>query len=421
MLGLAMLGPLSYLSVSVSPSIASHLQVSRFVPSAIYSASTSKIVKTGSAPLTPTSSTQGRHLGFWVGEGDIFSHLRWSPQTFVNNYFKMAPYPSALLFASGGGYAYPQEANWLNQVLTITDSMNVKVILLCFVNLSGGTINGRPDQTQSFTTFMQSLKGHPSLYGAEYENEYFGNTVQRVGTFKSIVNGAGYVDMLNPNPKMMSAYPSDPVLDYSTYPYFGGTIPSSLPNSGRTIGIGYGETGAPSGTTPNPAWAQARVTAIVKTSPAAQFTFIYSEMGGRGQPFNLLWNWQTLRGWIWNDPNYQANYVISTSVSSGGGSLPPVTSGSISLKLSPANPQINSWIRLTINGAPKVTALKVVITNADTHKVVVILFPGTVSSTGSFFFVFQSRSSFLGSDTLSIYSMSSNSTPPIASSVFTVS
>ncbi len=377
-----------------------------------------------------TSSSNTRRLGFWVGEGEIFSNLGWSAQTFVNNYFKTAPYPSTLLFASGGGYAYPQEANWLNQVLSITDTMNVKVILLCFVNLSGGTINGRPDQTSSFTTFMNSLKGHPSLYGAEFENEYFANTLHEESAFMNIVTGAGYTDILNPSSTYDAAFPTLPVLDYSEYPYFTGTIASSLYPSGRAIGVGYGETGAPSGTTPNPAWTQQSVTSIVNISPTAQFTFIYSEMGGAGQPFNLLWNWQTLRGWIWNDPNYQANYALSTSASSGGGSPPPappptspppVTSGSISLKLNPTNPQINSWIKLTINGAPKGIALKVVITNVNTHKIVAILFPGTVSSAGSLSFGFQSRSSFLGSDTLSIYSMSSNSLSPIASLAFTVS
>ncbi|MGI0081148.1 MAG: hypothetical protein ACRECH_16175, partial [Nitrososphaerales archaeon] len=93
-------------------------------------------------PPTIASDNQGRRLGFWVGEGDIWGGggLNWSPQTFVNNYFMTAPYPSALLFISSAGYAYPQESNWLNQVLSMTDTMNVKVLILFFINLSGGTI-----------------------------------------------------------------------------------------------------------------------------------------------------------------------------------------------------------------------------------------------------------------------------------------
>ncbi len=266
---------------------------------------------------TIASNNQERHLGFWVGESDMWGGggLQWSAQTFVSNYFNTAPYPSALLFTSSAGYVYPQELAWLQSVLTSTDAMNVKVIILFFINLSGGTISGRPDQTAAFTTFMNSLKGHPSLYGAEYENEYFGNTLQEETTFNNIVTGAGYVNILNPSPTFESDFPNAPVLDYSTYPYFGGTVPSSL-SSSASIGIGYGETGPPlCSSSPCPAWTQQSITSIVDTSPSAQFTLIYSEMGytSAGQPFNFLWNWATERGWIWNDPNYQANYVLSIS------------------------------------------------------------------------------------------------------------
>ncbi|MGI0081306.1 MAG: hypothetical protein ACRECH_16990, partial [Nitrososphaerales archaeon] len=247
---------LSGVGVSEPPATSSQQGVSQSSNQVSASATKPNGVHSSNLISSSTFSSNTRHLGFWVGEGDIFGNLRWSAQTFVNNYFKTTPYPSALLFATGGGYAYPEEVNWLSEVLSITDTMNVKVILLCFVNLSGGTINGRPDQTSSFTTFMNSLKGHPSLYGAEYENEYFGHAVQEVGTFKSIVNGAGYTDILNPNSNMMSTYPSDPVLDYSQYPYFNGIIPSSLPNSARAIGIGYGETGSPPSGEANPIWTQ---------------------------------------------------------------------------------------------------------------------------------------------------------------------
>lgn len=288
---------------------------------------------------TIASNNQGRQLGFWVGETDMWGGggLNWSPQSFVSNYFDTAPYPSTLLFTSSAGYVYPQELNWLNQVLSMTDSTNIKVVLLFFINLSGGTISGRPDQTQSVTTFMNSLRGHPSLYGAEYENEYFGNTLQEETTFNNIVTGAGYLNILNPGPTFEQDFPNANVLDYSTYPYYGGTIPSSLPSGSRSIGVGYGETGPPlCNSSPCPAWTQSSVTAIVNTSPSAQFTFVYSEMGytSGGQPFNFLWNWQTLRGWIWNDPNYQANYVLSTSQISTSSTSSSSTSAIVSTSTS---------------------------------------------------------------------------------------
>ncbi len=278
-------------------------------------------------PPTAGSNSGGIHLGFWVDERDMWSGsgYAWSAQTFFKNYFLTAPYPSGLIFATSmsptgsSGMTWQGEAQWLNSVATLADSYpNTKIIILFFVNLSGGTINGVPDQTQQLTTYMSYIKGHSSIYGAEYEREYYGNTVQEVSTFKSIINGAGYVNI--DDPSQATNFPSDPVLDYSTYPYFGGTIPTSLPSGSRSVGVGYGETGAPNCSTQTcPAWTQSVITSIVNTSPSAQYTFIYSSLDSNnpagGTIGNPLWNSAMLRSWIWNDPSYTSNYVLSTSMS----------------------------------------------------------------------------------------------------------
>jgi len=258
-------------------------------------------------------------LGFWVDERDMWSGvgLGWTPQQFVTNYFDAPPYPAAMLFAtamSPTGAAAPTatgEAQWLGQVagLAQSDGLKVEIIILFFVNLSGQTMNGVQDQTSLLTQYLGALGSHSNIYGAEYEVEYYGDTPAEEQSFYNIISGAGYVDVLNPGET--SFYTGQPVLDYSTFPYFGGSVPSSLsPNS---VGVGYGETGAPSGSTPDPAWTQDTVQAIVDTSPGSPFVFIYAGSGGTGQPSWELWNWSTLQQWIWTDPNYQANFTFSTS------------------------------------------------------------------------------------------------------------
>ncbi|MDA4123983.1 MAG: hypothetical protein OK438_00840 [Thaumarchaeota archaeon] len=261
-------------------------------------------------------------LGFWIDERDMWSGvgLNWTSQQFVTNYFLTAPYPSAMLFATAMTPTGPNapsaigEALWLSRVASLAQSqgLNVRIVILFFVNLSGGTINGVPDQTTLLTQYMSALGSHTNIAGCEYEREYYGNTVAEVAGFRTIINGAGYTNVVDPS--MMSNFPSDPVLDYSSYPYFGGTIPSSLPSGSSSIGIGYGETGAPTGSTPTPAWTQTSVQAIVDTSPADPYVLVYAGAGylPAGQPSTRMWNWPTLRNWIWTDSNYQQDFVLST-------------------------------------------------------------------------------------------------------------
>ena len=248
----------------------------------------------------------------WSGVG-----LGWNASKFVASYFDSPPYPSAMLFATAmsptgaGAPTAVGEAQWLGQVASLAqnEGLNVEIVILFFVNLSGQTIGGVPDQTSLVTQYMSALQNHPNIYGAEYEVEYFGDTPVEELSFYNIVKGAGYVDLLNPGEAQF--YAGEPVLDYSTYPYFGGTIPGTL--SPGSIGVGYGETGVPTGSSPNPAWTESSVQAIIDDSPGAPFVFIYAGSGGTGQPPYQLWNWPTLQQWIWKDSNYQSGFLLSTT------------------------------------------------------------------------------------------------------------
>ncbi len=276
-----------------------------------------------SETTTSTSTLQGKRLGFWVAEDDMWSGepgLDWTPQQFVSNYFLTPPYPSAMLFATGleptgaNAVTVVQEAQWLGQVASIAQAqgLNVEILLMIFVNLSGQTVYkgsaSYPDQTQNLTDFMQALKGHSNIYGAQYEEEYFGNTLAEQTTFKKIVTAAGYVDIGGPGVGV--------VLDYSPYPYYGGVIYTSL--SSQYIGVGYGEVGAPPAGIPQE-WNQTTVQAIIDTSAGNPYVFIFASFGGTGQPTYRLWNWPTLLGWIWSDPNYQDNYILSNTDPTSGG------------------------------------------------------------------------------------------------------
>ena len=277
----------------------------------------SAVLISATSSSSPPKGTE--RLGFWIDERDIWSGagLCWSASQFVTNYFETAPYPSAMLFAEGfspSGACSPGvngEATWLSQVASDAQAagLNVEITVLVFVNLSGETINGVADQTSAFQSWVATLGSHSNIYGMQYEVEYYGNTAAEEQSFYNIVTGAGYKDILNPGTSVNGV--TTPLLDYSTYPYFGGTIPASV--SSGSIGVGYGETGAPSGSTPNPAWTQQTVQAIINTSPANPFVFMYADNGGTGQPSFQLWNWSTLQNWIYSDPTYTNNFILSSS------------------------------------------------------------------------------------------------------------
>lgn len=174
------------------------------------------------------------------------------------------------------------------------------------------------DQSSELTSYMNNLAGHPSIYGALFEPEYFGDTPQIQATFRSIVTGAGYYDLAgqsNPN--------NDPILAYSSYPYFGGAL-DTVPQTNQ-IGVHYGETGQPIAPDPMPIWTQSTVTNIVDNSVPLPCTIIISENDVNNPAGNsYLWASSTLRGWVWNDPHYQSAYLLST----GGGTITTTTTAS---------------------------------------------------------------------------------------------
>ena len=365
------------------------------------------------------SQPQGRRLGFWVAEDDIFggapifgnaNGVAPTPQQFYNSYFMTQPYPTTMVLTGGMAYGESTEATWFNQLLAITDqNPNILIWAIFFVNLSGYSIEGAQqapaastglistgfsvqrdsplttfkignsaglspntrytlnmedinlnligtvttfttnstggwtgttglpnttdaqanaggylvvqgthiglfigwtnDQTADFTSFMNTIKGHPSFIGALFEPEYFGDTTTIQASFQSIVNGAGYYVLGGTN---------DPAngeleMDFSAYPYSGGAIQTGTASSGD-LGMHYGETGAPIAANgdPVPAWTQANVLSIVEQSESAPITIIIA-VEDQSNPIgnSYLYMNPTLRGWIASDNYYKANYLTA--------------------------------------------------------------------------------------------------------------
>ncbi len=163
------------------------------------------------------------------------------------------------------------------------------------------------DQAQQLTSYMNNLKGHSSIFGALFEPEYFGDNPTIEATFRNIIVGAGYQNLVG------VAGSSDPILVYSSYPYFGGALQTV--SQANQIGVHYGETGAPICTQNScPIWTQSTVLNIVDHSAPVPCTIVISANDVNNPAGNTyLWASPTLRGWIENDPYYQANYLTSTA------------------------------------------------------------------------------------------------------------
>jgi hypothetical protein len=163
------------------------------------------------------------------------------------------------------------------------------------------------DQRQDLLTYVNNIKGHPSIVGAQFEPEYFGDAPSIKALFKTIVNDAGINNLQGDG----YSGTNDPILYYSSYPFFGGVIPPVL--SGNVLGIHYGETGTPACDllNPCPIWTQSHVSAIVDTSQPAPLTIIIAEMDTGNSFTNYGWSSPTLRSWIANDAYYQANFLLA--------------------------------------------------------------------------------------------------------------
>lgn len=272
-----------------------------------------------------------KQLGFWIDERDIWSGsgLRWTPSEFYQNYFVKEPCPNAMLWAtgfagSGSGWEGAQtEITWLGELAQMMAQKGQKMIVLYFVNDTGpwdnqGTVINQTT-LGNFDALLSELQKYPSaVVGIQLESEYVvdssgsvvgnsGSTTGLYSAFSNEVHKYGFKAIANYTGK--SQY-FDLSLGYSSFPYYNESIITSGQPS-NSIGVGYGETGGSS----TDLWTQTVITSIIDQSFGNPYVLIYSEIGTYKQYAGIdsLWNNPTLRSWIWDDPNYQANYQLSTN------------------------------------------------------------------------------------------------------------
>ncbi len=295
--------------------------------------------------------------------------------------FLTSPYPASLevmLFGAtndirtghtpSNSYYMKNEMTFWNQVLSSADSYpNIQVNLMMAVgNMSD------PLSYQFWQYFVDGVKSHSSLYSIGIEGEYSGSSTQALySQFGAYVTQAGK--------QFINYYGAFgfPDVFHTNWPY-GDFQQLELHTSPSTVGISSGyDSGAafpetrplPTSTTyqmnqfsPPYGWNQAVVSAILSAS--AQVADQYRQfvhftagatnnglfLGASGAITTALWDNPTLRNWIWVDPNYQNQFILSTAPSSSASTTSTSTGSSTSTNTLVSNSTSSNPFSLEVQG-----------------------------------------------------------------------
>jgi hypothetical protein len=302
------------------------------------------------------STSNGPRLGFWLQEDNIFTY---SATTFFNTMFLTPPYPSSLevmIFAiqqdqtNGNGCStttpyVKQSIGYWSQVAQLADSYpSIRLIFeIAFDPSSGGS---GTYGLGCYNSIVQALGQYPSVYGIGVEGEYTtvgqGMTEAEMVTAMNDVTAVGklFVNYYPPVPIPAGGYD----IAHTNFP--GGDsggfdqVGTLHDSDSQTIGLdsGYyanyqfpGTVTCPIGANAmsastagwNPCVVSTEFGTAVSFSPASARQFLEVDVGFSssgnfigvsGKSTTQLWDNPTLRNWLWTDPNYQSNFVLSTSV-----------------------------------------------------------------------------------------------------------
>jgi len=322
-------------------------------------ASTSTITSTTTTTLTSTLTTccraSGQRLGFWLQESDIIKD--YSPSSFFNAMFLTPPYPSsfemmvfAVLQDEANNYGCSSNAHYVGssisywgQVAQMADAYpNIRLILeIAFDPSNGGS---GTYGLSCFDTVVQGLSQYPSVYGIGVEGEYTtlsaGMTEAEMQTAMNYVTGAGklFINYYAPVPIPSGGYD----ITHTNFPMQGDQVGTLQDYDSQTVGLssGYydgfpfpstftcpiGPDAVASGALTNEpqGWDQCVVSteleAATSFSPDSARQFVelvagFSTSGNftgiSGLSTDQLWDNPTLRNWIWTDPNYIGNFILS--------------------------------------------------------------------------------------------------------------
>jgi hypothetical protein len=296
----------------------------------------------------PTASANGptRRLGFWLQESNSFP----PPQAFFNAMFLSPPYPSSLEvmifapmqdqinnFSPGAANSFTAKSiNFWGTVAQLADSYpNIRLIFdIAFDPYS--SVYG----LASYQMIVNSLAKHPSVYGLGVEGEYTPETLSMMTTAMSYSAAFGkqfvnyYADSgALPSGAYQIVHTNFPGGDSGGYDQVETLQTSDAGSVGIDSGY-YGNFAFPASincpigqssiTSSTAGWNQCVVrtelgTAVSLPQQLRQFLELdvgFSSSGSftgvSGLTTNQLWDNPTLRNWIWTDPNYQGNFILST-------------------------------------------------------------------------------------------------------------
>ncbi len=305
------------------------------------------------------------YLGFWLQEGNIMGYMNAS--NFVSQYFGTPPYPSSLEIMTFGPYLdglkggngsrnTQASINYWTQVANLADEYdNVHIEYMIAINMS------IPREYSLFQQEVQALQPYPSIYSIGVEGEYSPNkTLQNMTTLMGYVNaverpfvsysfgiplsdlphGAYLIQHTNfPNSINQGSYSQITTLNFGTTSQYVGLssgyyYPSTFPSAMTCPISANGENSTTQG------WNQCVIDTVMRSAlnnspPARQFLNLVVGFANTQSNSNQLWMNATLRNWIWSDPLYQDNFVLSAPALMGGpasltSSTSSISQGSVS-------------------------------------------------------------------------------------------
>lgn len=313
----------------------------------------------------------GKKLGFWMQASTTVDD--YDADTFFNAMFLAPPYPAFLEMMIGSASQIQRYTPWLDRVASLADAYpNIELAYMVAFNMSD-----EADWTV-FENFVEAMRNHTSVNMIGIMGEYAtSNSATNMQRAKDIVEARGklfvsYFIREVYGPSFLEIghinWPSTPnrggledALDwFSTFPPYIGlshgyyyTMPfpddRPLPDNPRERTI------------VNHGWSQE----VIKRS--IDHTVLFGDtvrhvlslcVGFSGEPTNFftgvsgintnrLWDNPLLRQWIWENPNYQGNFVLST-----GSPPPPAPTGILSVDTTPPKGEV------IVNGTPRGVALQ---------------------------------------------------------------
>lgn len=298
---------------------------------------------------TTQTEVVGRRLGFWLQESDLIR--TYSPQQFFNQYFLTPPYPSSLeimIFATmNRGVSLNTSISYWSQVAYLADNYpNIEITpMLSFgINQSAPSLQYWPNVQR----WINSLKVYPSIYSFGIEGEFstqlnasdipmVSNYINQTGRqFINYYLHSNDYTVMTENGGFQIGHTNFP--DYyagaadqvSTLVYFGDQY-----SVGISVGVYYPAQFPGTVTCPISANAinstsygynQCVVDTIISADlamPLANRQFLNLVPGFSYPKFSTfpdtagivtdqMWDNPVLRGWIWNNPSYTDNFLLSS-------------------------------------------------------------------------------------------------------------